>query len=162
MQRINLRPLALALALADGVLTVVGFTAVRASAAPTDNTELANRLVAQFVAAENAMNVDAFDDIFTVNYIQHNPGVAPGLAGVKAAFADEFKELKAQNIVAHSTAESVVVDGDMVVLRQHTTLQKGNKHYEATGFDEWRIVDGRFGEHWDGDGEPHPVPSATP
>jgi predicted SnoaL-like aldol condensation-catalyzing enzyme len=158
MQRFNLR----SLAFAGAVLGLIAAAAGHANAAPADNTEVANRLVAQFVEAENTMNLALFDGIFTENYIQHTPGIAPGLAGVKAVFADEFKELKSQNIVAHSTVEDVIVDGDLVVLRQHTTLQKGAKHYEMDGLDEWRIVDGRFGEHWDSDSAPRPVPSATP
>ena len=78
---------------------------------------------------------------------------------MKQAFADEFKQLQAQHITAHAAIESVLVDGDLVVLRQMTTLDKGGKHYQARSIDEWRIVDGRFGEHWDSDGTPHPVAS---
>jgi predicted SnoaL-like aldol condensation-catalyzing enzyme len=128
-----------------------------AGAAPSDNRDLANHLVGQFVEAENTMNVALFDDVFTANYIQHNPDVPPGLAGVKQAFQDEFKQLQTAHITVHSTVESVLVDGDLVVLRQLTTIDKAGKRYEARGFDEWRIVGGKFGEHWDGDGTPHPV-----
>jgi predicted SnoaL-like aldol condensation-catalyzing enzyme len=150
---LTLRPLAVLCA----ALALGGAVGGRAGAAPADNRELANRLVTQFVEAENTMNVALFDDIFPQNYIQHNPDVAPGLAGVKKAFADEFAQLAAAHVSVHSTAESVVVDGDIVVLRQMTTIDKGGKRYEARGFDEWRIADGRLAEHWDGDGTPHPV-----
>jgi predicted SnoaL-like aldol condensation-catalyzing enzyme len=143
--------------LATTALVLSAALGAPAGAAASDNHDVANHLVAQFVEAENTMNVALFDGVFTTNYIQHNPDVPPGLAGVKQAFQDEFKEMQAQHIVAHSTVESVLVDGDLVVLRQVTTLDKGGKHYEARGFDEWRIVDGKFGEHWDGDGAPHPV-----
>jgi predicted SnoaL-like aldol condensation-catalyzing enzyme len=153
MQLLTLRPFALICA----VLGLAAAVGGRAGAAPSDNRDLANHLVTQFVEAENTMNVALFDDIFPQNYIQHNPDVAPGLAGVKQAFADEFKQLQTAHITAHSTVESVLVDGDLVVLRQITTLDKGGKHYEARSIDEWRIVDGRLGEHWDSDGAPHPV-----
>jgi len=149
-------------ALAAAVLNLAAALGTHAGAATLDNRELANRLVAQFVEAENTMNVALFDKIFLPNYIQHNPDVAPGLAGVKQAFVDEFKQLKAAHIVAHTTVENVLVDGDIVVLRQLTTLDKGAKHYEAREIDEWRIVDGHFGEHWDSDSAPHPVASPSP
>jgi predicted SnoaL-like aldol condensation-catalyzing enzyme len=145
------------LALIGAVLALASVAGGRAGAAPSDNRDVANRLVSQFVEAENTMNVALFDDIFPQNYIQHNPDVPPGLSGVKKAFQDEFAQLKAAHITAHSTVESVVVDGDLVVLRQMTTLDKGGKHYEARSIDEWRIVDGRLGEHWDSDSSPHRV-----
>lgn len=157
MQTLNLR----SLTIAGALLGLVALGGAHAGATPTDNTELAKRLVAQFVQAENTMNPDLLDGIFTENYIQHDADVAQGLAGVKALFIEEFKELKARNIVAHSNVEDIVVDGDRVVLRQYTTIQKGDKRYEARGLDEWRIVDGRFGEHWDSDAAPRPV-AATP
>ena len=160
LKRLTLRPLAVlcdALALSGAAFGRAGAAFGRAGAAPTDNRDLANHLVAQFVEAENTMNVALFDDIFPQNYIQHNPDVPPGLAGVKKAFEDEFAQLKAAHISVHSTAESVLVDGDIVVLRQVTTIDKGGKLYEARGFDEWRIADGRLAEHLDGDGTPHPV-----
>jgi predicted SnoaL-like aldol condensation-catalyzing enzyme len=142
-------------------IAVVAFGA-HAGAAPTDNREVANRLVTQFVEAENTMNVALLDGVFPENYIQHNPDVPAGLAGVKKAFGDEFKELQAAHITAHSTVESVLVDGDLVVLRQMTTIEKNGKEYEARSIDEWRIVNGQFGEHWDNDSAPHPVPQTTP
>jgi predicted SnoaL-like aldol condensation-catalyzing enzyme len=145
------------LALTGFAFALLCHTGGRVAAAPADNRELANRLVARFVEAENTMNVALFDQIFPANYIQHNPDVPPGLSGVKKAFADEFAQMQAAHIVAHSTIESVVVDGDMVVLRQLTTIDKGPKHYVARGIDEWRIVDGRLGEHWDCDSTPRPI-----
>jgi predicted SnoaL-like aldol condensation-catalyzing enzyme len=153
MQLLKLRPLALICA----ALVLAAAIGGRAGAASTGNRDVANHLVTEFVEAENTMNVALFDDIFPQNYIQHDPDVAPGLAGVKKAFQDEFAQLQAAHISTHSTAESVVVDGDIVVLRQVTTIDKGGKRYEARGFDEWRIADGRLAEHWDGDGTPHPV-----
>jgi predicted SnoaL-like aldol condensation-catalyzing enzyme len=158
MQLRKLRPFVLAGAVLGLVATIGG----HAGAAPADNRELANRLVAQFVQAENAMNVSLFDDIFPQNYIQHNPDVAPGLAGVKQAFEAEFKQLSTAHISAHASVEDVLVDGDRVVLRQIVTLDKGAKHYQVRSIDEWRIVDGHFGEHWDSDSSPHPVATAAP
>jgi predicted SnoaL-like aldol condensation-catalyzing enzyme len=153
MQRPNFSPYLLAAALLGLGASLGG----HAGAAAPDNREVANRLVAQFVEAENTMNVALFDDIFLTNYIQHDADVPPGLAGVKKAFAEEFKELAAAHITAHSTIESVLVDGDRVVLVQVTTIDKGAKHYEERGFDEWRIADGHFAEHWDSDAAPRPV-----
>jgi predicted SnoaL-like aldol condensation-catalyzing enzyme len=150
------------IALVGAAIALAAVLGSRAGAASPDNRDVANRLAAQFVEAENSMNVDLFDTIFTADYIQHNPDVEPGLAGVKKAFADEFNQLAAGHITAHTTIEAVLVDGDHVVLRQNTTLVKGDKHYQVREIDEWRIVDGRFGEHWDSDSSPRPVPAASP
>lgn len=128
-----------------------------AAAAPAGDRDTANRLVTEFIQAQNTMNVALFDDIFTPGYIQHNPDVAPGLAGVKKVFADEFAQIRKARITIHAAAESVVVDGDVVVLRQVTRIEKAGKVYEERSLDEWRIVDGHFGEHWDSDSTPRRV-----
>ena len=64
------------LALAAAVLALAAAGGYAGAAQP-DNREVAQRLVTQFVEAENTMNVALFDDIFLQNYIQHNPDVPP-------------------------------------------------------------------------------------
>ena len=79
MQYGNLKPALLASA-ALCVSTFLG--GLRADAQTVDNHQLANQLVGQFIAAQNTMNADLFDGVFTPNYIQHSAGVAPGLKSV--------------------------------------------------------------------------------
>lgn len=129
-----------------------------ANAQNVDNHALANRLVLQFVTAQNTQNVNLFDSVFTTNYIQHNPDVPPGLDGVKKAFAPEFAQIKAKHVPFKVTIEDVAVDGDRVVLRSMTTYKNSKgKWLQARSIDEWRIIDGKLGEHWDSDSEPRPA-----
>ena len=51
----------------------------------------------------------------------------------------------------------MIVDGDRVVLRQLVTFDKEGKHYQERSIDEWRIIDGQLGEHWDTDSTPRVV-----
>lgn len=149
-------------ALAIGALLLAIVPGCRASTSAKDHRELANRLVLQFVEAENAMNVSLFDEIFPENYIQHNPDVPPGRAGVKKVFGDQFKKIADAHLAPHWSAEDVIVDGDRVVLRQLVTFDKDGKHYQERSIDEWRVVDGQLGEHWDTDTAPRVVPAPAP
>jgi predicted SnoaL-like aldol condensation-catalyzing enzyme len=133
---------------------LIGSRSVDAQA--VDNHAVANQLVAQFIAAQNTLNADLFDGVFTTNYIQHTPGVPPGLKGVKGLFESEFKQLKAHHIPLHVTAERIIVDGDRVVLVSMTKYKLKGKWVQQRGLDEWRIADGRFAEHWDTDESAQP------
>jgi predicted SnoaL-like aldol condensation-catalyzing enzyme len=152
----NIKHLLLACAVAAAV-TVGGFQL--ANAQSVDNHALANQLAAKFVAAQNTQNVELLNDIFPENYIQHNPDVPPGLAGVKKLFAAQFAQIKAQHVPVTVTIESVAVDGDLVVLRSLTKYKSPSKGkwMQARSIDEWRIIGGKLGEHWDSDSAPHPA-----
>ena len=144
------------LLLAGAVAGTVALGAVQVTRAQAvDNHDLANRLVLQFVTAQNTQNVNLFDGVFPQNYIQHNPDVPPGLDGVKNAFAPMFEKIKAKHVPFKVTIEDVAVDGDRVVLRSLTKYQSKGKWLQARSIDEWRIIDGKLGEHWDSDSEPH-------
>jgi predicted SnoaL-like aldol condensation-catalyzing enzyme len=134
----------------------MAFGGIAAEAQTVDNHQVANQLVAQFIEAQNTLNADLFDGVFTTNYIQHTPHVAPGLKGVKSLFAAEFKQLKAHNIPLHVSAESVIVDGDRVVLVSITKYKQKGKWLQQRSLDEWRIANGRFAEHWDSDDSAQP------
>lgn len=155
---VNVKPALFACAALCAVVVAGGS---RAAAQAVDNRQIANRLVSQFVEAQNTMNADLFDGVFATNYVQHNPHVPPGLKGVKNLFAAEFKQLKAHHIPLRVSAESVLVDGDRVVLVSITKFKQKGKWFQQRSLDEWRIADGRFAEHWDSDDAPTPSTAPT-
>jgi predicted SnoaL-like aldol condensation-catalyzing enzyme len=86
----------------------------------------------------------------TARYIQHNPNVASGRAGVVAAFGSRPKAPTCDKLTRPVVA--VLADGDLVTVvvpREHDDPRHPGKKYTTTWFDMWRIVDGKADEHWD-------------
>jgi predicted SnoaL-like aldol condensation-catalyzing enzyme len=97
-------------------------------------------------------DVAAVDRYFAQPFIQHDPNLADGLAGVKA-FAGEVASSPAADITIYRT----LVDGDFVLL--HSKYQ-GVARYagSAIAFDLFRFKDGKIVEHWGGQ-EPEEPPN---
>jgi predicted SnoaL-like aldol condensation-catalyzing enzyme len=103
------------------------------------------------VSAREAM-IDIFrkkdptvvDRYFGESFIQHDPSIADGLAGMKS-FAVEIASWPAADITIYRT----LVDGDFVLL--HSRYQ-GVERYAgpAIAFDLFRFKDGKIVEHWGG------------
>lgn len=91
-------------------------------------------------------NVDAAPKFLKPDYIQHNPQVPTGLKG----FMDAFRERFAQKLPPDYKREllNVIGDNDMVVVYIRQTGKDG-QHYQALGFDMFRVQDGMIAEHWD-------------
>ena len=91
---------------------------------------------------------DEADKWLTERYIQHNPLVQSGRAGVVAFFGSRPKSAACEKLNAPVVA--VLADGDLVtvVTVAHRKDSKGNE-YTTTWFDMWRIVGGKADEHWD-------------
>lgn len=118
------------------------------------NTESLQTLAYSFAEALNTKNVDLFDTFIAPDYIQHNPAVAQGLAGLKefftgwlAAFPDTYV-----------TVEDSLAAGDRVVGRfTYTATHTGpflgipatGNRINMRSIDIWRVRDGKFSEHWD-------------
>jgi len=86
----------------------------------------------------------------TARYIQHNPNVKSGRAGVVAYFGKRARTPSCQKLTTPVVA--VLADGDlvtMVTVRSHPDPRHSSATYTQTWFDMWRIVDGRADEHWD-------------
>jgi steroid delta-isomerase-like uncharacterized protein len=113
------------------------------------------QLVLRFVEAGDKGDLDAFDEMITVDAVDHNPfpGQAPGLEGVKQIFAmlqSAFPDLRTET---HGT----VAEGDIVAIVQTITgTHKGeflgmpptDKPFAATSVDWVRVRDGMMTEHW--------------
>jgi predicted SnoaL-like aldol condensation-catalyzing enzyme len=128
-----------------------------AQAAPPTNRETANRLIRLFIDDFNAMRTSSFDQIFSDDYVEHNPTTPSGLAGTKRFFESQYRQARAAHIVPVGTIEDVLVDGDRVMLRLTVRFTRAGKHFSLEALDEWRLAGGRFVEHWDSDQGPHPA-----
>ena len=91
----------------------------------------------------------------TERYLQHNPAIASGRAGVMAFFGNNPNRPK---MAAPGPKDwktriaSVTAEGDYVVVgvqREFDNPRKPGTKYTTTWFDMWRFVDGKADEHWD-------------
>src|SRR6202011_311207 len=79
---------------------------------------------------------------FGESFIQHDPGIADGLAGMKS-FAAEVASSPAADITIYRT----LVDGDFVLLHSRCD-GVGRYGASAVAFDLFRFKDGKIVEHW--------------
>lgn len=110
----------------------------------------------RYVAAFNARNLDAIDELFAPGYVLHVPG-APDVEGpgaLKQMVAGTFESLS--DVVL--TVEDMVAEGDRVATRWTiTALHTGNfmgvpatnRRITIRGMILDRFVDGRMVEAWD-------------
>jgi predicted SnoaL-like aldol condensation-catalyzing enzyme len=91
----------------------------------------------------------------TDRYIQHNPNAKSGLEGVVYYFTQVAKRKPAASCPAKMNTKivSVVAERDYVVVitpREIKDATDPSKSYFTSWFDQWRFVDGKADEHWDG------------
>lgn len=95
----------------------------------------------------------AIDRFFADSFIQHDPNISDGLAGLKR-YAAEIAVAPAAKIKIHRT----LVDGDFVLL--HSSYEGLKKVPSLVAFDLFRFKDGKIVEHWGGqEAEAPPNPS---
>jgi predicted SnoaL-like aldol condensation-catalyzing enzyme len=96
----------------------------------------------------------AVDRQFGESFIQHDPNLADGLAGMKS-FAAEVASSPAADITIYRT----LVDGDFVLL--HSRYEGVGRYAgPAVAFDLFRFKDGKIVEHWGGQ-EPEAPPNLS-
>jgi predicted SnoaL-like aldol condensation-catalyzing enzyme len=96
----------------------------------------------------------AVDRYFGESFIQHDPNLADGLAGMKS-FAAEVASSPTADITIYRT----LVDGDFVLL--HSRYQGVGRYAgSAIAFDLFRFKDGKIVEHWGGQ-EPETPPNLS-
>jgi predicted SnoaL-like aldol condensation-catalyzing enzyme len=96
----------------------------------------------------------AVDRYFGESFIQHDPNIADGLAGMKS-FATEVASSPSADVTIYRT----LVDGDLVLLH---CRYEGVARYAgpAIAFDLFRFKDGKIVEHWGGQ-EPEAPPNLS-
>lgn len=99
-------------------------------------------------------DVAAVDRYFSDSLVQHDPGLADGLSGMKS-FAAEVANSPDADITIYRT----LVDGNLVLL--HSRYQ-GVARYggPVIAFDLFRFEDGKIAEHWGGQ-EPEAPPNLS-
>jgi predicted SnoaL-like aldol condensation-catalyzing enzyme len=91
---------------------------------------------------------DKADKWLSERYIQHNPLVASGRAGVVKFFGSRPKAATCDKLSAPVVA--VLADADLVtVVTVAYRKDTSGEAYTTTWFDMWRIVNGKADEHWD-------------
>jgi predicted SnoaL-like aldol condensation-catalyzing enzyme len=86
----------------------------------------------------------AIDRFFSNQFVQHDPNIADGLAGLRA-FVTEVTNSPTTNITIYRT----VVDGDMVMLHSKYESWPGFSG-PVIAFDLFRFKGGKIVEHWGG------------
>src|ERR1700730_15969620 len=100
-----------------------------------------------------ARHMELADKYLAQDFIQHNPNAANGLAALKKYF--ESNPNAAPQPIApklKSKITAIIAEGDMVMVlypRELPDPKDPSKKYTTTGFDAYRIRDGKVVEHWD-------------
>ena len=107
-----------------------------------------------FADIMNSHDARRFAELVSEDYVQHNPAVAPGRAGVVAFMHHWFETLSDTRV----TVEDAFATGDRVVGRYtyracHTGPFAGvpasGAEITMRSIDIWRVEDGQLVEHWD-------------
>ena len=107
-----------------------------------------------FADIMNSHDASRFAELVSEDYVNHNPAVAPGRAGVVAFMGHWFETLAYTRVIV----EDAFAVGDRVVGRytyraRHTGPFVGVPASGADiimrSIDIWRVENDRFVEHWD-------------
>jgi steroid delta-isomerase-like uncharacterized protein len=112
-------------------------------------------IIRRLVEAFNNQELDILDELFTEDYIDHEPfpDQVPGPVGVKHAnglFYQAFPDII-------ETIDDMIAEDDRVVVRWtcsgtheglFTIIPPTGKHVQVTGIEIYRLVDGKIAENW--------------
>jgi predicted SnoaL-like aldol condensation-catalyzing enzyme len=131
---------------------VVAATDVEALFHSNDPKLDANKQIAYHILKyiPEATTTEPMDTYLTERYIQHNPFIPSGRAGMKKMFAI----MKPRPVTEKLTdpVVSVVAEGDYVIVssvQEEPDPKNPGKTTSETHFDMWRMKDGKADEHWD-------------
>src|SRR5580704_17113184 len=129
-------------------------SAVHKSRTMTTSDALGARARQAMIDIFRKKDVTAIDRNFAASFMQHDPNLADGLAGMRS-FAGEIASSPAADITIYRT----LVDGDFVLLHSR---YEGVAPYAgpAIAFDLFRFKDGKIVEHWGGQASEKP-PNAS-
>jgi predicted SnoaL-like aldol condensation-catalyzing enzyme len=116
------------------------------------NKQAAYHIVKELLECNQWQNADKY---LTERYIQHNPMAASGRQSVVDFFVKVLGRKQSATCPEKMATKvvSVVADGDYVIVtfpREMKDAKDPTKSYTTTWFDQWRFVDGKADEHWDG------------
>jgi steroid delta-isomerase-like uncharacterized protein len=119
----------------------------------TAEKTVASRLVDDIF---NAGNMQAFDELFADNYVNHNMPM-PGIPGTKEGFRQVVLGTRQAFPDVHVEIEDMVAENDLVVFHDHVAAtNKGEfngipatgKRIEWTEIHFLRVRSGQIVEHW--------------
>ena len=91
----------------------------------------------------NEHNVESALNYVREDYIQHNPGVTQGRAGIMEGFRQKF----ITEPTFHLEIQKIISEGDMAAVYLKNVDPEGKT--KARVVDIYRIQDGLLAEHWD-------------
>jgi len=143
---------AAAMTQAHAEVPVVGATDSAALFTSPDPKLNANKQVAYHIRLDFLQNGEwrKADQWLTERYIQHDPAIPSGRAGIVESIKNRPPMPKLPTL--KSPVIAVVAEGDYVAVFEPIELQDPkdpSKTYTTTHVDLWRFVDGKADEHWD-------------
>jgi predicted SnoaL-like aldol condensation-catalyzing enzyme len=114
-------------------------------------------------AADKALIERFYTDVFvgrdvshapkylTTGYIQHNPHVSPGLAGLMKDFGEGWKNPPPPEYKRVLLSTVADCDHHVVIYVRQTWRDKDGKARSHLSFDMFRTEGGLIAEHWDAD-----------
>jgi len=99
-----------------------------------------------------ARHMELADKYLADDFIQHNPNAADGLAALKQYFERAGAKPQPISPKLKRKITAIIAEGDMVMVlypRELTDPKDPSKKYTTTGFDAYRIRNGKVVEHWD-------------
>ena len=109
--------------------------------------------------AWNRGNLDAFDELYSINFVRHRPPFPDiqGLEAHKQRFEIVLNVYPDHKAILHD----IITDGDKVAVRytwngthtgQGLSIPPSGKQVTVTGCDVYKMVDGKIVEEWDHEG----------
>ncbi|MEP7266428.1 MAG: nuclear transport factor 2 family protein [Saprospiraceae bacterium] len=135
----KLKLISLALCLSFGAMTAQAQKKSSSKAMQEKNKQIVTKAYQRIFGD---LDTTAVDEFISTNFIQHNPTIADGQAGVKA-----LVQMLASKGVSKQKIEfkHIVAQDDIVIL--HTRYEMAGKEWRF--IDIYRIKIGKIAEHWD-------------
>jgi predicted SnoaL-like aldol condensation-catalyzing enzyme len=140
------------------VTGVSGIGQIRLLGSPDPKLANNKRLVFDMYRNVIDANREELADIYLAeDYIQHNPNVPTGREAIKPYLA--ARDDLPIEMSLRSPLVAMVAEGDLVVqavMYEHADPRHEGRTYTSTGFDMFRVAEGRLAEHWDAARKPAP------
>lgn len=88
---------------------------------------------------------EVINELFSEEYIQHNPMVPNGPEGL-IGYIEMLKSMDPTPVLA---VKHILADGDLVAVHWHSSTTPNNESTGQAGFDLYRLDNGTIVEHWD-------------
>jgi predicted SnoaL-like aldol condensation-catalyzing enzyme len=99
-----------------------------------------------------ARHLELADKYLAADFIQHNPNAANGLPALKQFFSAQNTPPREIQPKIQRRVVALLAEGDLAIIvspRELTDPKDKAKKYTTTGFDMYRIKNGKVVEHWD-------------